>query len=343
VGRLGYRPALDGVRALAIAPVVSYHAFGWADGWMGVDLFFVLSGFLITTLLLEEQAASGTISFRAFYRRRAARLFPGLLLMLAVLVIITRGAHAWSVLFAATYTTNIAAVLGHRPPPALAQMWSLAQEEQFYLWWPPVLLLVMRFRPALLIRVLCLLIAAVVVEKAALVATGATAVRVYQAPDTHAVPLLVGCLIGALFVTGRIRVLSERAALAALAAVVAVIVASIFVVIDSSSLQATLYPFACGLLVVAAVGDRGVARRLLAARPCVFVGRISYSIYLWHLPVLAAAGARAADAHRLRAALMVCAAVVVAAASFRFVEQPLRTRLRTRRARASGAAVLQPS
>ena len=83
--RLGYQPALDGIRALAITAVTGLHAFGLpADGHLGVDLFFVLSGFLITTLLLDEHAATGRIAFRAFYRRRAARLMPALVVMLGV-------------------------------------------------------------------------------------------------------------------------------------------------------------------------------------------------------------------------------------------------------------------
>ena len=95
--KLGYRPALDGVRALAIAPVVTLHAFGWPrNESLGVEIFFVLSGFLITILLLEERVATGTISLLSFYRRRAVRLVPALVLMLAVYAIVAHGAHAWA-------------------------------------------------------------------------------------------------------------------------------------------------------------------------------------------------------------------------------------------------------
>src|SRR3989442_14098879 len=130
VRRLGYQPALDGVRGLAIGPVVALHAFGWPrQGSLGVDVFFVLSGFLITTLLLEERSDTGAISFSRFYRRRAARLLPGLLLLLAVYAAVTRGAHASALFFAATYTTNIAHLTGHPGPYELGPLWSLAQED----------------------------------------------------------------------------------------------------------------------------------------------------------------------------------------------------------------------
>jgi peptidoglycan/LPS O-acetylase OafA/YrhL len=167
--KLRYRPALDGVRALAIAPVVTMHAFGWPrEGSLGVEIFFVLSGFLITTLLLEERGRTGAISLARFYRRRAARLVPGLVLMLAVYAIVTRGTHAWALLFALTYTSNIATLADPTAMPwSLGHLWSLAQEEQFYLLWPPLLLLLLtRIRPALLPKALALLIIAVVIEKA---------------------------------------------------------------------------------------------------------------------------------------------------------------------------------
>jgi peptidoglycan/LPS O-acetylase OafA/YrhL len=112
MARLGYRPALDGLRGIAIALVIGIHAFGWpADGQLGVDLFFVLSGFLITTLLLEERAAHGRVSFRGFYERRARRLLPALAAMLAVFLIASEFASSadMSALLGLGFTMNIAA------------------------------------------------------------------------------------------------------------------------------------------------------------------------------------------------------------------------------------------
>ena len=172
---------------------------GLARERSGVEIFFVLSGFLIRTLLLEERVATGTISFTRFYRRRAARLVPGLVLMLAVYGIVTYGAHARALFFGLTYTSNIATVVDANAMPwSLGHLWSLAQEEQFYLLWPPLLLLLARARTAFLPKALALLLLAVMLERLALVAHGSDIQRIYFAPDTHAEPILVGCLFGAL-------------------------------------------------------------------------------------------------------------------------------------------------
>lgn len=334
--QLGYRPALDGVRALAIAPVVGLHAFGWPrEGSLGVELFFVLSGFLITTLLLEERVATGTIAFRRFYRRRAARLMPGLLLMLAIYAIVARGAHAWALLAGLTYTTNIANVFDTNAIPwSLGHLWSLAQEEQFYLLWPPLLLLLTRMRPALLPKALGLLILAVFLEKVALMATGASLERVYFGPDTHAEPILIGCLFGALFPLWRSAAVARWGGPLALASVVGSVLASQWLyVLTPLSPYRTLFFFACGFLILGAAQGR-VMTGTLGNPPLVFLGRISYSLYLWHVPILAAAGAAAHDNRSGTPATAVCVAVAVcvAAASFFLVEQPLGRRWRMPRA-----------
>src|SRR5919198_6163322 len=143
--RLGHRPALDGIRGVAIAAVVAQHAFGIPTaGYLGVDLFFVLSGFLITTLLLEEHAESGAISLRAFYRRRALRLLPALFVAISVLLLVelvlaaTGRGHlrreATGALFGVAYVTDFARVYSSRVHAhTLDHLWSLAVEEQFYI------------------------------------------------------------------------------------------------------------------------------------------------------------------------------------------------------------------
>jgi peptidoglycan/LPS O-acetylase OafA/YrhL len=345
VGELGYRPALDGIRALAIAPVVALHAFGWPQkGSLGVDLFFVLSGFLITTILLEERLKTGTISFANFYRRRAARLVPGLLVMLATYALVTGGAHGWAVLFGATYTANIASVINSDAIPwSLGHLWSLAQEEQFYLVWPALLLLVTRARFALLTPIIVLLTAGVIVEKFVLLATGAGETRIYYAPDTHADPILVGCLAGTLFVSGRVSVRSRLLGPLGLAAVVACVVVSQWSPLFTSiSPLRTAFALACALLILGVLEADRVAR-LLSAKPFVFVGRISYSLYLWHVPILAAMTATAHDGRPARSAVAVLVIVLVATASFYLVEQPLRQRWRRRSPSRGLAVVVQPT
>lgn len=329
MGKLGYRPALDGVRGLAIAPVVGLHAFGWSAGTLGVEIFFVLSGFLITTLLLEERVATGTISFARFYRRRAARLMPGLVLMLTVYAIVAHGAHARAVLFGLTYTSNVAQLVGADAIPwSLGHLWSLAQEEQFYLVWPPLLLLLTRFRTAFLPKVLALLILVAVLEKLSLVALGSDIERIYFGPDTHAEPILIGCLFGALCSRWRPAAADRWGGPAALLIVVGSFLAGQWVwLLSPLSPTRTLFFFACGFLILAAAQGE-VLSRLLGNSPLAFLGRISYSLYLWHAPILAAAGATVFDHRFGRSAAAVLVTVAVATASFFYVEQPLRRRWR---------------
>jgi acyltransferase-like protein len=136
VDRLGYVPALDGLRAVAITLVVTSHAFGWpAGGWLGVDLFFVLSGFLITTLLLERR---GRDSIGNFYRRRGLRLLPALVILLGVALAVDRS--FFGTFAGLGYISNLVmAGGGEQLPASFTHLWSLAAEEQFYIVWPFVL------------------------------------------------------------------------------------------------------------------------------------------------------------------------------------------------------------
>jgi peptidoglycan/LPS O-acetylase OafA/YrhL len=339
VERLGYRPALDGIRGLAIVPVVLMHVFAWPrEGSLGVDLFFVLSGFLITTLLLEERTLTGRISLANFYRRRVARLAPGLIALIAVYALATHGAHPWALLFALTYTTNIVSLFDANAIPwPLWHLWSLAQEEQFYLVWPPLFLLLVTRARGVLPKALGLLIVAVIVEKLALIAAGAGLHRIYFGPDTHAEPILIGCLFGTL--SWWRPAFLRLTGLVALTAMVGTLFAAQWVnFLTPASPLRTLYFVACGFAVIAATMP-GPLASLLAMRPLVFTGRISYSLYLWHVPVIAAVGMSAFD-HGLGSWFAIAAATAVATLSFYLVEQPLRRRLRTSGSeRTRGAAV----
>src|SRR5579862_1099054 len=144
--RRGYVPALDGLRAIAVLAVLGYHTWEGAfrGGWVGVDIFFVLSGYLITSILLAERDRRGTISFRQFYLRRALRLLPALVLCLAVAIALAasqgptlRDATTKEAAAATLYAANWWQVLRpHAPIGLLAHTWSLSVEEQFYLCWP---------------------------------------------------------------------------------------------------------------------------------------------------------------------------------------------------------------
>ncbi len=252
---------------------------GWPrEGSLGVDLFFVLSGFLITVLLLEERIATGTTSLRRFWRRRAARLAPALLVMLGVYALATGGANTGAIVFGATYTSNVASAIDRTTMPwSLGHLWSLAQEEKFYLLWPPILLLVARIRPQLLPRVVIALVVAVLLEKIALLASGASDERLYFGPDTHADPILIGCLFGSIFASRGVPRLIQRwrhlLGLLSLIAIVGIIAwppeLSPFKAISPVRV---FFAIACGLLILTAF-DGSTAERLLSLRPLPFLAR----------------------------------------------------------------------
>ena len=172
--RLGRRPVLDGLRGIAILLVMLTHTGVLPNGYVGVDLFFALSGFLITTLLYEEWDRDGCISLRRFYGRRARRLLPALALLIAVALIVdmlcypmTGWPFAEKALTSLLFVNNWLAATGHAGDlGSLNPTWSLAQEEQFYLVWPLALLLLLRLRArpqlvaALLLIAIGLLVAA---------------------------------------------------------------------------------------------------------------------------------------------------------------------------------------
>ena len=308
--RLGYQPALDGVRALAIGLVVLFNAGAPPvfSGFVGVWIFFVLSGFLITGLLLEPLAGRDRADLGAFYVRRFTRLFPPLAAMLlayAAFHLVMGGTAAiepvaYDVLFAASYAANWTyTFLGS--PKALGHTWSLAVEEQFYFLWPLLLALAWRLgrRRAALVMLVVLLAALawwrwVLVAQ---VAAGATTwTRVYCGTDTGATGLLLGALL-AWWVAGSAgqRALASAPArrFAPLAIVLALAVLaplSRFLDTDAAFTYLVALPLTelATVLLVAGllVPGRSAIKRLFEWRAAVYVGRISYSWYLWHLPIL---------------------------------------------------------
>jgi len=311
--RLGHVAALDGLRGIAILLVISSHYTGEPlGGGYGVDLFFVLSGFLITTLLLEERAATGRVGLGSFYVRRARRLFPALAVVLcAYLVynaILGRDALG-TVADYGLYFGNIYYVISHQPDnTGLGHLWSLAEEEQFYLVWPVLLLVLARVRrPAYWIAALVL---ALVAYRSALILNGASMTRLYRAPDTHSEGLLLGA--GLAFLRQQGFMAGEWAGKLGLALAIPAAVAGAW------KLGLPVFELGAVLLVAAAVGRTEIARAL-SIRPLVWLGALSYSLYLWHFPVLWAFGA-----HDRLAALGL--SFLLAWLSYRYVERPFRRR-----------------
>ena len=336
--RLGYQPALDGVRGLAIACVVAYHAFGRpSGGFLGVDLFFVLSGFLITTLLLEEHAERSTVSLRAFYRRRALRLLPALVAMLAVVLAVEavlalagKGhlrREAIGAGFGLGYVTDIVnAVSRGTVPWSLSHLWSLAMEEQFYLLWPPILLLLgVRRRAALAVLVGALVLVAV--RQVELMASGAAYDRLQFAPDTRGSSIVIGCLFAVVFATvrSRRRLASPVVGVLALTVLARLVFGGLLRPLFGGPLL--LFGAAAAIVIVRALDPSSFEHRLLTLRPLVGLGRVSYGLYLWHVPVLAAVAA-SGQAGPARGALGIALSVAAALVSYRVVEQPFLRRKR---------------
>jgi peptidoglycan/LPS O-acetylase OafA/YrhL len=315
---LGYVPALDGLRGVAIALVLATHYFGLPGaGASGVGLFFVLSGFLITTLLIEERADRGSISLGNFYRRRARRLLPALALLLATYLIV-RGAQGQNglrvVALAGLYFGNVVQAFSLHDNvggTSLAHLWSLAEEEQFYLVWPLVLLAVTRARRPLLW--VAGLVVALTAYRAALATGGGSVTRLYYGPDTHADWLLGGALLA---FAGRRRI-PEPVVLAAFGLLVAGTTVNPWTR-AWETWQATVLMLGCVVLVAAASAKTPLAE-VLSVRPLVGLGKISYSVYLWHIPVFAALDYR----HPLAAIPLTLLAAIL---SYHFVEQPFRRR-----------------
>ena len=198
-----YVPALDGLRTFAVALVILVHVSSRVapGGWVGVDVFFVLSGYLITSVLLREQAAKGDISFRDFYIRRVLRLMPALVLLVVgdgVLAALFGGPSPNKLLDAAaalTYLMDAEAFSHVSDLSTLGHTWSLAVEEHFYIVWPLVLVLVLRLRRSAQLPVIIAMAAAIVLWRAYLVHSGASYDRTDYPADARSDQMFIGCAL----------------------------------------------------------------------------------------------------------------------------------------------------
>jgi peptidoglycan/LPS O-acetylase OafA/YrhL len=320
-------PALDALRGIAIMLVLGVHSDLVPGGWLGVDLFFVLSGFLITSLVISEYA-SGGVSFRGFYRRRVLRLGPALVVMLAAYALV--GGDLAAVAYGFTYVTNLVLGIGAYVPIELQHLWSLAAEEQFYLVWPPLLVLALRgrVRPRALCAVLGILALTVATYRFALMEAGADHQRLV-APDAHADPLLIGCLAGVAFSYGLVR----RIPLAAIALAPVVYLAITLGAVDRTlnGLGITIFSTAAAVILLELVlQPRWWFSRVIDRAPVRYMGRISYGLYLWHWPIIVLVGWEVG----------VPIAIAVAALSYRYVETPF---LRKKRRRTTSASPAGPA
>jgi peptidoglycan/LPS O-acetylase OafA/YrhL len=342
---LHYRPDIDGLRGIAILAVLGFHAFPTyiPGGYVGVDVFFVISGFLISTIILKQLSRS-TFTLQGFYVRRARRLFPALAIVLVSCLLLgwfallpqefqSLGKH---VAAAAAFVLNFAVWRegGYFDPAAnlnpVLHLWSLGIEEQFYLVWPLVLLVLWRHTRSLVATI------------GALVATSFALNIVFMHTDpkggfylpvTRFWELGLGCLLAAvadrqpgagmrLFIAARLR-----PALSVLGFALICAAALLFDNRMAFPSWAALIPAAGAMCIICATQDNWFQRHVLASGPLVFVGALSYPLYLWHWPLLSFATILGSGIVpvEVRAAAVVLS-FGLAFLVFQFVERPIRSR-----------------
>jgi len=352
-----YMPGLDGLRAIAVLGVVLYHLkFGWAEGGLlGVGVFFTLSGYLITDILLN-QVNRGGIKLKSFWLARARRLLPALFLMLIVVTawVTVIGPHQPSdfrvaVLSAVGYFNNWWLILHDvsyfarfAPPSPLNHLWSLSVEEQFYIVWPFLLMAALHFvpearrkagpRPRLaavtLVAALCSGILMAVLYHPSLDPS-----RVYYGTDTRALELLVGAALAMVWpsrrLTGKVTTQARRTIDAAGLAGLIVIGLMFW---RSNEFSPFLYRGGFALLalgtalsVAAFAHPASRLGPIVGCKPMQWIGERSYGIYLWTLPIIVLTSPQGVHGpNLLRAILQVAAIMAVAELSWRYVENPIR-------------------
>ena len=352
-GRLTYDPAIDGLRALSVLAVMAYHAgFVWAaGGYLGVEVFFVISGFLVVALMAEERALTGAFSLAQFWLRRARRLLPAVIFLLVVVSIAVP--LAWpdaaaplpgQVASAAAYVANWQQLLtatsyfdAYSRPPILRHLWSLAVEEQFYVLYPVVFWWASRLLGERGVR------AMTIVLTLGLTAVGLTVLlprsldRSYLGTDTRMIGILLGALLALWWRPWRAPAVPASAGprlawtIVACAAVVALLIAFGTLGLGPGDRPLGLFwrlrlvDAVTLVLIVATAWRTGLVSRVLGTGPLVAIGRRSYSLYLWHWPVFAVTRPELDVSATTALALRVVLTLGLAELSFRAIEAPFRT------------------
>ena len=331
--QLGYRPVLDGLRSIAILPVMLTHAGvrQIGGGNFGVDIFFVLSGFLITGKLLEEWRRDGRIRLKNFYWRRGVRLLPALFLLLAAWIVYVlcfdpKAGILFS-LYALFYAANWVRAYHLADNPGLGHTWSLSIEEQFYLIWPPVLIMLLKSGRSrhVVFRLLVVGVIAASLWRAYLWQRGADIARLYNGTDTRADGLLVGCALAFALYSGFIKKWSYLLAAPCLLIVLSVIVFDIpkrFQYRDGG--WTILAVMIAGLIwSLVSSGRKEVVHMMLESAPLVWIGKISYGLYLWHFPLFNIVGSDRPWPRYTIFTVKIAGTFAVAALSYYLVEQPI--------------------
>jgi peptidoglycan/LPS O-acetylase OafA/YrhL len=335
-----YRKDLDGLRAIAIISGCAFHTgFGFKGGFVGAEIFFAVSGFLITFLLLSEYTKKGKIGLVGFWSRRAKRLFPGLVVMILLSTVAMgfvllpgealsfKASAFWSLLYGANWhllesgQTYVGAAFTESSP--LRHMWSLAVEEQFYLVWPIILIVIFAFKKNIKL-VLGILILISVIYTQYLVFNGGGN-RIYYDTFARVYELLVGAYAAVLVWQG-FKVKKYANGLSYLS----IFVLGVLLVIsnDGSSLffpwGSLLAVLATSVIIVSLDEHENLLKKLLSSRAMRYVGVRAYGIFLYHMPVLVLVP-RFSDYNRvINLVIAVMATFILAILSFKFVEDPIR-------------------
>ena len=355
-GEMGYLPGLDGLRAVAIIGVLLYHAgIDWMPGgFLGVDVFFVISGFLITSLILEEYDRSGRVNFTKFYLGRARRLLPAVAVLLiavglAVLIVYQDALSAFreDALATVFYVNNWWYIFVDQSyfesvgrPPLLKHLWSLSVEEQFYLIWPAFALLLMRSGGRPLVRRLALVLAIASTVWMAVLSirngypVDADPSRAYFGTDSHSMGLLVGAALATMWRPGRLSTQVPRGAQLIITGIgVTSLAAVIGFYLFVGEFTPWLYrggflalAFFTTALIAAVTHPASFLGPALGTGVLRYIGRRSYGIYLWHWPIFMVTrpGIDVEWSEPVTFVVRIALTLVIAELSYRLVEMPIR-------------------
>ncbi|WP_224963354.1 acyltransferase family protein [Geomonas subterranea] len=334
-----YSAALDGVRGIAVITVVLAH-FGVPfirRGGLGVDIFFTLSGFLITSILLHEFSKTGSISFKDFYLRRVFRLFPALLFLLIVYGALasffgknlTR--HFGDIALVFFYVANWASAAGLNRPGELGHTWSLSVEEQFYIVWPCLFYFLLKNWGRIGLLTVSVLLTILSMSQNFFMSTFSPWWRLYYGSDTRAFMLLLGCCFAMLIYFWQDHLVMPKPLEHVLPFVTAAGIASLMLHTDPFLNEPDYFRgkifliplLTCGLLYQVLMPGFDYSKKIISTKVLVYFGKRSYSLYLWHYWIMSIWHMGGPRDSRVMVRLMwAVSSIVITEVSYRYVELP---------------------